>query len=85
MALPWFLVLGPLLERVAQQALHDKHVLPLAVEAAVAAVNADLAPPTRLHQGNACLISRRRSCRAIASAWPGVANRMRIWTAMLEL
>ena len=56
MALPWFLALGPLLERVAQQALHDKHVLPLAVEAAVAAVNADLAPPTRLHQGNACLI-----------------------------
>jgi hypothetical protein len=39
-----------------QEALHDQHVLPLAVEAAVAAMNADLAPPTRLHQGNAWLI-----------------------------
>jgi hypothetical protein len=56
MALPTFLVSALTLQRRAEQALHDQHVLPLAVEAAVATVNADLAPPTRLHQGNAWLI-----------------------------
>src|SRR5437870_12632395 len=57
MALPRFLVPGALtLARLAQQTLHDQHVLPLAVEAAVAAVNADLVPPTGLHQGNAWFI-----------------------------
>jgi hypothetical protein len=45
--------LGRGFEGFAQQALHHQHVLPLPVEAAVAAMNADLAPPTGPHQGNA--------------------------------